>query len=130
MQPRGDAAPDPGRAAAIYNRALEVFKKALELTPTDFLARTGKLAALAEQAECYAAIQEYDLAIQNLSEAIQMKPNPRHLFRRGELYRQAGQRELARLDLTEYLHKGDDAEFKEQAQKYLNNLTPKAESAT
>jgi len=129
MQPRESETANPDRAVALYNQALENFNKALELAPKDLLARMGLLATLAEQAACYFAIQEYDLAIENLSQALTIKPNPWHLFRRGEAYRMAGQTELAKADFNEYLKKGDNLELKEKATQYLSEK-PKAGSTS
>ena len=119
MNPGEGGLPNPDQAVYLYNQALVSFEKALELSPKDVLARAGKLTSLSEQAECYIAIQEYDLAIENYNQALELNANPRHLFRRGEVYRLAGQRELARRDFADYLKMGDDLDLKEQAKTLL-----------
>jgi tetratricopeptide (TPR) repeat protein len=122
MHPPEGITPDPDGAVALYNRALDSFRKALELSPKDFLARMGLLAALKSQTEGYVLIQEYDLAIQNLSDSLNIKPDPQVLFQRAEIYRLVGQTQPAAVDFEEFLRSGNDPELKEKAQTALAEL--------
>ncbi|MEI6044695.1 MAG: hypothetical protein WCS37_10100 [Chloroflexota bacterium] len=119
MLPRGEALPEPARAAALYNKAQEALGKARELNPKDPLTKYALLAALSQQAECYLAMNEYDLAIDNYSRAYAVQPLLQHLFSRGEAYRAAGHLEQARADFEQYLMEGNDSALKLQAKTYL-----------
>jgi tetratricopeptide (TPR) repeat protein len=122
LNPPEGIQPDSASAVRLYNQALTTFRKALELSPKDFLARIGLLAALKDQAEAYLAMQEYDLTIQNLSEALKLKPDLPLLFRRGEVYKLAGHREHACADFIEFLQTSSNSELKQRAEKYLLEL--------
>ncbi|MEI7553766.1 hypothetical protein [Candidatus Chlorohelix sp.] len=122
LNPKEGIQPDSAGAVRLYNQSIDTFRKALELSPKDFLAHIGLLAALKDQAEAYLAIQEYDLTIQNLNEALKLKPNLSLLFRRGEVYKLSGHREHAVADFTEFLQTSTNGELKQSAEKYLREL--------
>jgi tetratricopeptide (TPR) repeat protein len=126
MKPRGEQAPEPKRAVAIYNRALDAFNKALQANPKDMMSQLGLLTALSSQAECYFEMEEFDLVIDNYSRAYSVRPQSQYLFKRGEAYRAAGHTEQARLDFERYLKEGNDLSLKRQAKKYLDEKIKQA----
>lgn len=119
MQPRGEAKPDPARAVATYNKALDELAKALKVNPKEMMSQIATITALSEQASCYLEMEEYDLAIDNYSRIYAIRPLAQYVFKRGEVYRTAGHREQARADFELYLKQGNDRALKLQAQKYL-----------
>ncbi len=132
LHPSGEDAPDYAAAIALYNKAIEAFDKALEAAPNDKFSKIYKLAALKGQAQCYSQIAEYDLAIADYSQVIQMQSTPQHLFERGEAYRVAGQNELARADFEQATKNGPglSAANRQQAQKYLTEKPKPANPTT
>jgi len=132
LHPSGEDAPDYAAAIALYNKAIEAFDKALGVTPDDKFSKIYKLAALKGQAQCYSQIAEYDLAIADYSQVIQMQPTPQHLFERGEAYRVAGQNGLAHADFEQATKNGPglSAVNRQQAQKYLTEKPKPADLST
>lgn len=132
MNPRGDAPPNPDRAVALYNKALDAFAKAFDAKPKDMMTQIAMISALSEQANCYLLMNEYDLAIDNYNRAYSVRPLPQYIFKRGEAYRTAGHLEQSRADFERYLKEGNDQALKRQAKQYLEEKrkqpSPEAEA--
>lgn len=127
LHPHGEEAqPDYDTAASTYNKAIEAFNKALEFAPNDMMTKFSLTAALRSQAECYQHLSEFDLAIADYNRLIEVQPtNAQAVFERGEIYRAAGHRDLAKNDFEQYLKTGKNPSSREQAKTYLDEK-PKA----
>lgn len=126
MHPRGDARPEPARAVALFNKALDALAKALEAKPKDVMTQIALISALSEQANCYLEMSEYDLAIDNYNRAYNIRPLAQYIFKRGEAYRAGGHIEPARADFERYLKEGNEQALKQQAKQYLEEKPKKA----
>ena len=125
--PRDESAtPEWAEAVRLYNKAIEAYDHALEVSSKDMMTRLSLLAALVEQAEGYRHMEEYDLALENYQRAQQLKPQPRHVFLQGETLLEAGRTAQARAAFEEYLKQPDDQTMRSQAVKYLQATEKKA----
>ncbi len=122
MQPRDEAEPQWAGAAALFNKALENFNKSLDISKGDMMTRLSMRTALQDQAECYLNMNEYDLALENYTRLLEIFPEPRYIFLRGETLLQAGHTNLAHTAFEEFLAKGTDPEMRTQARLYLRRF--------
>lgn len=67
-------------AAKDYERAIEEYRKALELHPEPLMSATGKELVRNGLAEALSRVHRYDEAINVLKEAIKLSPNQPHLY--------------------------------------------------
>lgn len=119
----------PDEAVRLCSRALELFKRARELAVDDDRlkreARLAEAAAYSQRGHHHRYGRNFAGSLSDLSQGLLLNPaNAEDYYYRAMSYLSGNNPRLARLDLIEFLKRGEDAYLRDQAHARLAELVP------